>query len=177
MNSIYLIAIAFGFGVTNKLADLMNEHGLRWFKQDDFIFGVIWGGLGALLIVGHPLLVAPYLSLVLSWIVLLQLDHVNHALAGVMMILASAWMAVQYSVDLVATIIMLLAFVLVSVVQSRTRKRHAWLDKFWRLRLRIYLIPFVYSLYVGDFLPFWTTVSGMIGVEIVTNYYSYKGVK
>ena len=56
-----LVAIAFAFGVTNKLADLMNEHGLYWFRCCNLLFGFIWGGLGALLILAGAALQALFL--------------------------------------------------------------------------------------------------------------------
>lgn len=62
-------------------------------------------------------------------------------------------------------------------IHRRLKGRNPDLSRFLRLRLRLYLIPLIFSLAVGDPVPFLATLSGMIGVEIITNYYHYvKGV-
>lgn len=177
MSNELLLVAAFAFGVTNKLADLMNEHGVYWFKSCDLFFGVIWGAIGASLMLNNANLAAVYLSLTLSWFLALKLDYPNHAIAGVIMVLAAVWMAAHNRLDLTAVVILLIAYALSNLVHRQLKGRTPGLDRFLRLRLRLYLVPLAFSLIIGDPLPFLATVSGMIGVEITTNYYSLvKGV-
>ena len=168
-----MLTIAFLFGVTNKLADLMNEHGVFWFKGGNVLFGIIWGLFGSILMLTEPILTPVYLSVVLYWFLSIKLDYLNHALAGTMMVLAAVISASQHAIDVFGTIAMLIAYSLVGLIQRRSLGRHPQLDAFWRLRLRIYVIPLIYSWYTGSALPFLVTLSGMIGVEIVTNYYRH----
>lgn len=65
----------------------------------------------------------------------------------------------------------LLANLITIWMQRLIKKRHPLIA---RIRIRIYLIPFLFSYYVGDFTTFWITVIAMIGVEITTNYAKYK---
>lgn len=177
MGTELLLATAFAFGVTNKLADLMNEHGVYWFKTCDLLLGVIWGTIGAILIISNANLAAVYLSLTLSWFLSLKLDYPNHAIAGVIMVLAAVWVADHKNLDVVAVVVLMLAYTLSHFIHRRLKGRNPDLSRFLRLRLRLYLIPLIFSLAVGDPVPFLATLSGMIGVEIITNYYHYvKGV-
>ncbi len=38
------------YGVTMKVADLLNEHGLKLFRGSAILFGILWGFFGALLV-------------------------------------------------------------------------------------------------------------------------------
>ena len=35
------------YGITMKIADLLDEHGLKWFKGSAIIFGILWGLFGS----------------------------------------------------------------------------------------------------------------------------------
>lgn len=166
-----LVAVAFLYGVTNKLADLMNEHGLFWFRGAATVFGFVWGGLGAILTLAGPQTAVLYLSLTLSWFLALKLDYPNHAIAGVLTVLAAVVVAGTDELNVGAVAVMTGAYYLSGLLQGALRGRRDWLDRLLRLRLRLYLIPLGYSIYVGDAVPFTLAAAGMVGVEIVTNYY------
>lgn len=174
----YLLLIAFLFGVTNKMADLMNEHGLHWFAGAPILFGAVWGGLGSLLVLHDGNLGAAYVALVLFWFLETKLDYRNHALAGVMMVISYFYTVQEFGFRGEEVIAMVAAYSLFAWIKRVTSQRRRAIGGFWRLRLRAYIVPLGYSLYIGDFTPFAMTVAGMLGVELVTNYYAIvKGVR
>tara|TARA_Y100000310_G_C20611146_1_gene778080 strand:+ start:293 stop:832 length:540 start_codon:yes stop_codon:yes gene_type:complete len=84
---IFLINSAI-FGLTTKLSDLFNEHGLKWFKGADILFGVLWGIFGALTIIGNPLAGSLYLAILFHWILRDKIDYVNHGIAATIIFLS-----------------------------------------------------------------------------------------
>lgn len=77
-----VVFISFFFGVSQKLADSVNEHGTTLFPNANYVFGVTFGLLGALLIVYNLDFYNFYLGLVLYWLVANKLDYKNHQIAA-----------------------------------------------------------------------------------------------
>lgn len=82
-----ILIYALLFGVTMKLADLLNEHGLKWFKGSAILFGFLWGLFGSLMILGNPILAIFLVALVIHWTLRYRLDYFNHGLAASMMLI------------------------------------------------------------------------------------------
>jgi hypothetical protein len=171
----YLLAIAsFMLGITAKYADLYNEHGLRQpFKGAGFLAGLSWGISGMFMIIFSPLGGLTYIAHVLYWFHRIKLEYTNHAIAGIIMILSGfhfqgEFMA-SHSVDLIAVY---LAYLITGYIQTYFKNNFPKTKWFWRLRLRIYLIPIAYALYHSSLDPIIATGFGMIACEIVT--ISYK---
>lgn len=83
---IILYAIIFGF--TMKTADLLGEHGLRWFKGSNILFGFLWGGFGALMILSGNILANFFIAMLIHWILRYRIDSLEHGLAGAIMLIA-----------------------------------------------------------------------------------------
>jgi hypothetical protein len=64
-----------------KIADNINDHGLKWFKRSNILFGFLWGLCGAFLIFQDPVLMNVWLAIILGWIVRAKIDKVNHGIA------------------------------------------------------------------------------------------------
>lgn len=85
---IELFVIAILYGVTMKIADLLDEHGLRMFPGADLLFGIAWGACGSLLVLADPVVANVLLAQMVAYIVRRRLDYVNHAIGATMMIVA-----------------------------------------------------------------------------------------
>lgn len=83
MDIFLFVVVSFLFGFTTDFADLLDEHGLRWFKFSDITFGVLWGFFGAYIIFANVSAGLSVIALVLYWLYRGKLDYPNHALAGV----------------------------------------------------------------------------------------------
>ena len=86
-NVYILILLAIAHGVTTKIADLHNEHGLRWFPHAAIFFGLLWGITGSVLIVLDSDLANILLAMVVAFLARMRLDYRNHAIAATLMIL------------------------------------------------------------------------------------------
>lgn len=81
-------ALAIFFGIQMKVADLLVDHGLVWFRGADKVLGIGWGLAGSLLILAHPPLANFLIPLVLVCFVREKIDRANHGLATTVMLLA-----------------------------------------------------------------------------------------
>ena len=81
------------FGVTMKIADLLDEHGLRWFKGDAYVFGFLWGFFGVLLILFRTDVANVLFARILAYLPRKSLDYLNHIIAGLMIMIAFIWKA------------------------------------------------------------------------------------
>lgn len=174
-NESFLILIAFLLGITAKYADLVNEHGMKeHFKWGGIIAGFLWGLFGALILYVSPLAGITYLAHVLYWFQKIKLEYPNHALAGVMILLAGFFLQgdviFQHRNDLV---ILYFSYTSTGYLQAYFKTNFKSSNWFWRLRLRIYIIPLLYSFYIGDSSPFIANLAGMFGCEIMT--FLYRG--
>ena len=81
------------YGITMKLADLLNEHNLKWFKGSALIFGILWGAFGALLIFSNNAIANIILAMNIAFIVRNRLDYLNHQAAATIIIISFLFFA------------------------------------------------------------------------------------
>ena len=168
-----LAVVSLILGLAAKYADFMNEHGLpEHFKGAGLLAGFLWGLAGIGMIVVSPLAGLTYIAHVLYWFLRVKLEYPNHALAGIMMVLGGfafqGQFLYQYRLDLLGVF---LAYTVTGYVQTYFKTRYPGTRKFWRLRLRIYAIPLLYSLYWWNIEPMIATGFGMIGCEFMNLIY------
>ena len=165
------------FGVTAKYADLVNEHGLKeYFKGSGILAGLLWGAAGIGILQFSPFAGITYIAHVLYWFQLIKLEFPNHALAGVMILLGGFFFQGDFLFQHRNELFLLyLAYTVTGYIQSYFKRNNPSTYQFWRLRLRIYLIPLIYSFYLHNSAPFIATLFGMIGCEVMT--YLYRAYK
>jgi hypothetical protein len=165
-----LAAVSFGLGIAAKYADFMNEHGMAEpFRGAAWLAGLGWGLCGIGMIVVSPLAGLTYVAHVLYWFLRVKLEYPNHALAGVLMVLgAFAFEGEFFASNAGELVAVFAAYLVTGLVQTYAKQRYPGTAGFWRLRLRIYLVPLVYALYVGSVEPMIATGFGMIACEWVT---------
>lgn len=170
INHLNLLLLALLFGITAKYADLVNEHGLKEiFKGSGILSGFTWGAAGIGIFYLSPHAGITYVAHVLYWFQRIKLEYANHALAGVMILLGGFSLQGEFIYhhrnDL---LILYSAYTLTGYLQTYYKTYYKTTYWFWRLRLRIYLIPLLYSIYYRDPLPFTATIAGMLGCETMT---------
>jgi len=87
-NPIPIILIsAILYGITMKVADLLNEHGLKWFKGSQILFGILWGIFGSAMLINNNI-ANIILAMNIAFIIRNRLDFTNHQIASTMIIIA-----------------------------------------------------------------------------------------
>src|SRR3989338_1887819 len=91
-----LVLVAVLWGMTEKIADLLDEHGLKWFFGANILFGVLWGFFLSLLVISQNFVVASLaFARLLSYILRYRIDYLNHGIAAVTVLVAFAANNVQ----------------------------------------------------------------------------------
>jgi len=176
-DQLWLAFFSFSLGIWAKYADLVNEHGMTpAFKGAKLLSGFLWGFSGTGMIYFSPLGGLTYIAHVLYWFLKIKLEYPNHAIAGVIMVLSGFYFQGEfltlYKNDLLGVFF---AYTLTGYIQSYFKQHYPITRPFWRLRLRIYLIPVVYAFYRTSLDPIIATSFGMIACEFMT--YRFRAYK
>jgi len=83
-----IILYAILFGSTMKIADLLGEHGLKWFKGSNLIFGILFGSFGALMILSGNILANFFIAMLIHWTLRYRIDSLEHGFAAAIMFTA-----------------------------------------------------------------------------------------
>lgn len=149
-----LIPCAALFGVTMKLADLFDEHGLKWFKGDAIIFGLLWGIFGSLLVLSRIDIANVVLAMILAFLVRKRLDYLNHTIAATMIIVVFLW---QSSFDLNLFLLFFVIFALFGGLRDYlgdVRKKKDWIF-YINEPASYYVIPTaIYGVFTGNWIIF-----------------------
>ncbi|MDO8660581.1 MAG: hypothetical protein Q7K43_01710, partial [Candidatus Woesearchaeota archaeon] len=132
------------YGVTMKIADLLDEHGLHWFKGDKIVFGVLWGGFCSLAIITAPPLGNALLADVLGFLVRMRIDYRNHAIATVMVIVSFIMFSTFQPVIFFS---FLAVFVVLGCIGDEivdVHNRTDWVLKFFEFSWYYFAAPLVY---------------------------------
>jgi len=169
-----IVVLAFATGVTSKFADLLNEHGVRWFRGAPQLLGVIWALLALGLTLTNSLVAAVWLSTVLFWFYRVKLDHFNHAFAGVCVIGAGLYMMRYHDVSLLAVVALTAWLVLSGELNTFLKRSTAnrGVTLFLRLRLRYYAGPLALAAIEGSWAPAVAILAGMAGTELITTWHA-----
>ena len=88
-NPLMIILISVLWGVTEKIADLTDEHGLKLFKGANITFGVLWGFFLALLAINQNVVVSSLaIAMLMSYILRYRIDYLNHGIAAIIVLFA-----------------------------------------------------------------------------------------
>ncbi len=87
------------FGLTMKIADLLDEHGLKLFKGSALFFGILWGGFGAMMILGNNILANFFLALLIHWILRYRIDYLNHGVAASIMLIVFLYNLPNFAIN------------------------------------------------------------------------------
>jgi len=168
------------FGVTIKIADLLDEHGLKWFKGSAIIFGIIWGVFGSLLVVSDSLVANTILAMVVAFIFRMRIDYRNHAIATVMIIstfLISSTFQLQTFFIFLGTFI---AFGSIKDIFGGYYKNKSWINKLNETGWYVSIVPLVYSIITSNWIVFYALGPIPIFYNIVKYIgwkYGFNGVK
>ena len=79
--------VAIFHGISMKIADLLDEHGMTSFKGSAIYYGILWGGFASLWAIIDVHLANAMLATILAFLVRRRLDYINHAIAGAMVVI------------------------------------------------------------------------------------------
>jgi hypothetical protein len=116
---ISVILISLIFGISQKLADAVIEHGTVLFKGANIFFGILFGISGSILISIDSTFAEFYLGLVLYWLIADKLDFLNHQLSGSIMILVALYNLNSSDINVLNIIFVISIFFLFKITVVR----------------------------------------------------------
>lgn len=152
---ITLVIYAIFYGITMKIADSVDEHGLRLFPGDRLVFGILWGAFGSLLVLSRPDIANIVLAMIMAYVVRLRLDYRNHAIAAAMIIITFLW---KSTFELRLFLIFFSVFVIFGSIRDYlgdVRKKKDWLYKVNEIAWYYAIPTAIYSAITGTWVVFW----------------------
>lgn len=176
-NPFFVILISVLWGVTEKIADLLDEHGLEWFRGANILFGVLWGTFLAFLVINQNVVVSSLaFAMLMGYILRYRIDHLNHGIASIIVIFA--FLINGAIIDWGAFLFFFAVFGLGGLAHdalTEKPKTKTFLGKrltsFFDYRIYIYLFPLIYSIYTGIWLAFLVAAVHMLAYELVRQHY------
>ncbi|MFH1661803.1 MAG: hypothetical protein ABIA02_01785 [Candidatus Falkowbacteria bacterium] len=164
------------FAITMKLADLMDEHKLKWFKGDAILFGFLWGAFGALLVLSNNTIANIMLAMNLAFIIRNRLDYINHQIAASIIIISFLFSSIfNPTLFLVFYAIFLIFGSSKDYIDDILKKKKGALI-FLNEAMLYYPIPaLIYCLLYGNWIVFWAFLVYTIAYDITKFIYKKKG--
>ncbi len=176
LSPILMVTYGLFYGLTMKIADLLDEHGLKLFKGSAIIFGFIWGVFGSLLVIGNNDLANIILAMNLAFIIRNRLDYLNHQIASSIIILTFLLTATFLPIKFFIFYITFLIFGglrdwIGDSIKNKNRLHLIYDQVMW-----YYPIPtFIYSYLYNDWVVFFVFLSYTIGYDGIKYYFRRKG--
>jgi len=164
----FIILYAVLYGITMKIADLFNEHGLKeWFKGSRILFGFLWGIFGALLVISNVYVANVILAMILAFIVRMRIDYLNHAIATLIIIISFLFYG---SFEPLIFFIFLVTFIIFGSIKDYLDdklKSKGILQKIAEFGW-YYLIPtLIYALFTSRWIVFYIFTIYIISYDVV----------
>ena len=170
---IELIFYAILLGITMKIADLLDEHGLKLFKGDNILFGLLWGIFGILLILGQNIIGNIILAMVIAFILRRRIDYLNHVISSSLIIIGFLFFGSFESIIFLSFFFVFLIFGSLKDYIDDTLKRKDFIYKINELMLYYPLPAFIYSLLTNEWIVFFVFLFYTMSYNL-TKYYGMK---
>ena len=157
-----------------KIADLLNEHGLKWFKFSNIFFGFLWGIFGVLVVFyGNMVISSAMLAMNIAFLVRNRLDYLNHQIASSIIIIGG----ISFGKILIPEfLIFYLIFLVFGFLKDYVDDVLHWTGLFSKINelMLYYPIPtFFYSLFYGNWSLFFVFTTYTIFYDL-TKYFARK---
>jgi len=166
------------YGVTMKIADLLDEHGLKLFKYSNLLFGALWGSFGALLILNHPIVANIILAMNVAFLIRRRIDYLNHAIAiTIILITFLFYGSIEPVLFLVFYFIFLIFGSLKDYIDDVLKKKEGLLVKLNEAMLYYPVPTLIYSLIYGNWIVFYAFLLYTISYDLTKYYAAKQGYK
>lgn len=167
------------FGFTMKVADLLDEHGLKWFKDSPLLFGILWGGFGSLLMfVGENLAIFLF-ALVVHWVLRYRIDYLNHGIAASGMLIIFIYLYPSLSFNWLFFLVVFVSFSVHGLFNDLVDrgKMNGLIAKYFQSNIHWIWIPLIFALYESRYVDVFIVSSLFIITYELTNHYGMQIVK
>lgn len=169
-----IIIYSVAYGVTMKIADLLNEHGLKWFKSSAIVFGFLWSIFGTVLIISDNTIANIILAMNIAFITRNRLDYINHQIAASIIIITFLFTSIFSPVMFLVFYFVFLIFGSIKDYVDDILKKKDGMFTLLNEAMLYYPIPtFIYCMIYGNWIVFWTFLVYTISYDL-TKYIGKK---
>lgn len=138
---ILLLSAIFGFVL--KIADLLNEHGLKLFKGANILFGILWGIIGALLILSNNLIAVFFIALLFHWILRYRIDYLNHGIGTVIILITFLYNLNNFSMNWTVFLMIFISYSIFGLINDAADRGEikGKIGKFLKLNFPYIIFP------------------------------------
>lgn len=170
--TIIVIINAFLTGVFTKLADVVNDDGLKVSKSLNIFLGVLWGVFGALVVLGNSYVAVFYFGILLSWIHRYKLDNYSHGIGGSIILAAIFYVHPAKPLQILITVVTLVLFTLFGLLSRHKIWGH---NIFSDYNLYSFIFLAILSLYQPlVWIVFFASLANVIGYHGVKQWWKRK---
>jgi len=171
-----IILYALLYGITMKIADLLDEHGLKWFKGSAILFGFLWGIFGALLVLSNNIIANIMLAMNLAFVIRNRLNYINHQIAASIIIVSFLFSAVFNPILFISFYAIFLIFGSLRDYVGDKIKRKSKLQSLYDNVMWYYPAPtLIYCILYGSWIIFWAFLIYTAAYDITKFIYKKKG--
>jgi hypothetical protein len=167
---IFLSALSFLFGVTQKLADGHHEHGLNFFPGAGVVFGAVAGGIAFSLIGYSPVLQAAYLGPLLYWFYKQKIDCLPLTVLALMMLFGVFLSKGAFAFPFNSVLGVFAGYVVLDVIKQHSHS--PLLKRLFAKRLHFHLIRFVYAMGVWDVYGYSSLFFDLLGIAFANRWFT-----
>lgn len=171
-----IIIYAILFGICMKIADLLDEHGLKLFKGSAIIFGILWGLFGFFLVLSNNIIANIMLAMILAFFIRNRLDYMNHKIASLIIIVS---FLIYAEFNLVLFLSFFLTFLIFGLLKDYTgdklKKKKGVLIFLLEAAVYYPISTFVYCIFFGNWIVFWVFLLYPASYDIIKYIYAKKG--
>ncbi len=178
MPNIILMILVFSalYSVSMKIADMLNEHGLKWFKFSDILFGVLWGVFASLLILTNNEMANLHIAILLAFILKSKIDKINHGFGAAIILLTFIFTLTDFTLILPLFLTIFLSYTILGLIHDNLyeSKSKNIISNLFDLRFYFILVPLILSAITKNYwLSFFSSSLFIIAYDL-TKYYLSK---
>ena len=172
------IIYALFFGITMKIADLLDEHGLKWFKGSQILFGFLWGIFGILLINTNNTIANIIIAMSLAFLVRNRLEYLNHQIAVSIIIIGYLFISIFNPTLFFAFYIIFIIFgslrdYIGDKIKEKTKLQSIYDNIMWYYPIS----TLIYCLFHGNWIVFCIFLTYTFAYDGTKAIFEKKGIK
>lgn len=172
-----IIFYAISCALTMKIADLLNEHGLKLFRGSGLLFGLLWGAFGVLLVMSNPEMANIILAMHIAFLTRGSLDNFNHQLAGTMVIIGFLYLGTFIPLLFLTFYFTFSIFGFLEDYADVFAKRHRTFAFINEAMLYYPISTLIYCIKYGHWVIFWALLAFTVTYGLIKRLAYCKGYK
>ena len=158
----FLIGLA--FGITQKISDAQNEHGLILGRYIYLVSSLLFGFFGILLVQRSEYLLYTILTLIIYWLIKSKIDYWNHGLS-ISIILIGIMYEISYYLhfNYNLVILLLIIYLVIDYMKKYALKIFPF-SLIYRNKLHFLIPPLILTFMTGDSLIITGITGNMVGI-------------